>query len=198
MGSEEEAPRSFRRRPVPRVAAHSPPPPLLHSERRQVRQPAADERVMPHLRRRHGDQAHFDGGPRQAADPQPAVVLAPVFYCFRIEIARLAQRLLAEQLVHERRRLFEVEAVERGAEHALAAPRHLARQPALGHLPQQVLLAEAVQLPARIDLRQEREHVFIEERVARLDRAVHRHAVALGVEQAGRASGTGRSGTARG
>ena len=60
------------------------------------------------------------------------------------------------------------------------------RQPALRQQAQQVLVPEAAQLPARVQPGQEGEHVLVEERIARLDRGVHGHAVALGAEQQAR------------
>ena len=45
------------------------------------------------------------------------------------------------------------------------------------------LSLEAAQLPARVDAGEKVEDVLVEERIARLDRRVHGHAVPLGVEQ---------------
>jgi len=65
------------------------------------------------------------------------------------------------------------------AEHGLAPLGDLRRQDAGGGLPQQIfVLGEAMQLPARMNARGKRDHVFVEKRVARLDAVCHGHAIA--------------------
>src|SRR5262245_37905817 len=115
---------------------------------------------MPHLRGDDANQAEFDAAAFGQARPHVEDGAAPVRDGLRIEVAGAAQRLFAQEMLDERWRLAQEEAVARGAEHALRAPGHLVRQPALAQLAQDVLVAEAAQLPARAQAGKKREDVL--------------------------------------
>lgn len=53
----------------------------------------------------------------------------------------------------------------------------------LGDEAQQVLVAKADQLPARMQLRGEVEHLFIEKRITHLHGGMHSHAITLRLQQ---------------
>src|SRR5262249_26793932 len=140
------------------------------------------KRVMPQLRCNHSGQTHFNRKALARTRPKVAVRESPVRYSLRIEVAGLAERLRTQELLDECRRLFLVKRIERRSEDDFWPPSDGPRQPALCQQPKQVLVAQAAQLPARVQPRQESEHVLVEKWVTSLDRRVHRHAVALGVQ----------------
>src|SRR5262245_30271439 len=79
--------------------------------------------------------------------------------------------------------LVQVETVERGDEHRLPRPRDLFGYPVFGDQPQEVLVLEPAHFPAWVEPGEEVKHLLVEEGVPRLDGGVHRHAVALAVEE---------------
>ena len=161
---------------------------------------AVDERLVPQLRRQHADQAHLDGGPLQAAGPQPAVALAPAAHRLRRRNSRSCRSDSSLSSCSTNGGAWSRWKLSNGARNMrLAAPGDLARQPALGQ-PAAAGTSRAGRAASSADATCARnvEHRLVEERVARLDRGVHGHAVALGVEQQARQVARGRSGTARG
>src|SRR6516162_3693855 len=122
---------------------------------------------MPELRRDDADQSELRRRPMRGTGAQGAERLPPVGNGGRFEISGLAERFLAQKLVHERRYALGMKAVKGGQKHRLPPPGDLARQPALGQQAQNVLVAQAAQLPARVQAGQKSEDVLVEERIAR-------------------------------
>src|SRR5947208_3211027 len=106
---------------------------------------------MPELRRDHRDEAELDGRLLLPAELAIARQVAPVVDRFDVEVASLLQRLVAEQLIDKGRHLVVKETVERRPEHPLGPPGNLLRQITFAQEPQNVLVAEPAQLPARMD-----------------------------------------------
>src|SRR5947209_6053450 len=120
---------------------------------------------MPQLRGDDADQPHLDRRPVGRTGAQSPESPPPVMDRGRLEVSGLAQRLLAEQLADESRRTLRVKTIKGGQEHGLAPPGNAPRQPALGEQAQNVLVAQAAQLPARVQAGQERENLLVEERI---------------------------------
>src|ERR1019366_10279531 len=76
----------------------------------QIRETAAQVRVMPKLRGDDADEPHFDHRALRAA--HRAEDAAPMLDRVRVEVAGLLERFRTEQLIDKRRQRRRVEAIE--------------------------------------------------------------------------------------
>src|SRR6476646_3075020 len=145
---------------------------------RQLAQSPAEIQMMPELRGDHAAKPKACERAELSFPLRQGLAVAPDRA--GVEIAGARERLRADQIAHEAWRVGEEAFGEWRAEHGLARRGDLRRQDAGGGLPQQIfILGEAMQLPARMNARSKRDHVFIEKRVAGLDAVGHGHAIAL-------------------
>src|SRR5687768_1989520 len=96
-----------------------------------------------------------------------------------VEVALPPDALVGEQVLYPLGFLLQQEGAARGVEAELLAVDDNFGDEAVGDLPQDVLLRQAVELDVRRNLSGELDHVDVEERVARLDRVGERHLVAV-------------------
>src|SRR5258708_22450441 len=98
---------------------------------------------MPQLRGDDTDQPQFQRRPMRRTGTQRAKGPPPVMDGGWVEISRLAQRLLTEELFDVSRHPFRVKTIEGRQEHRLPPPGDPVRQPTLGEQPQDVLVPQA-------------------------------------------------------
>ena len=76
-----------------------------------------------------------------------------------------------------------MEAIERGTKDHLASLINGRRKPAFGEEAEEIFIVETAQFPFGVEVSEEIEDLFIEERVANFDGRVHGNAVAFGLEE---------------
>ena len=76
-----------------------------------------------------------------------------------------------------------MEAIERGTKDHLASLINGRRKPAFGKEAEEIFIVETAQFPFGVEVSEEIEDLFIEERVADFDGRVHGNAVAFGLEE---------------
>src|SRR5262249_15893639 len=101
----------------------------------------------------------------------------------RIEVAGFTQRLRAEELIDKGRWLVLMKGIKSRPDYDFRTPSYGFRQVAIRQKPEEILVAHATEFPARVQPGQECEHLFIEERIARLDRRVHGYSVTFCLQQ---------------
>ena len=77
----------------------------------------------------------------------------------------------------------EVEAIERGTKDHLASLINGGGKPAFGEEAEEIFIVKPAQFPFGVEVSEEIEDLFIEERVANFDGRVHGNAVAFGLEE---------------